>query len=448
MNNLTTRKIVLGMLMVLVLAFSVQSIADALTFGTRRSNDLQTLLPGDDFTISFSVSLDRPQVKDSYKDGRLRNPTRAEIAAGTYTSDDVVYTAPGGEPTGVDRSDAYDYNDEAITINSSPTISNLKIRRGRETFSIAQSSSTASLMETGEGSSELPSGTITLVGVAPTTPGKHIINIQDATPSADLPIGDQNVDPISFTIFVRNFTKSVRSTTITLPMTSKLQYGDDESDEEIHNGTASSIFTLGGGTHVPLTYTVDGPGRVYVRETYTDFSPASEGSRLRTLSTSSAASVRLDMNRGTNKVTVNIPGPQPPVTIIYIYGHAKIDIVDGNQTGATSGRLEEPLVVRVTDASASNRAVSGVAVKFDETETSIGDGMFIPIPGTTVYLDADGSLDDTLGADSYSAEIKSNDIPDAEGAINVQTDSGGEARFYYVLSAMSGIAFDRCYVSK
>ena len=32
MNNLTTRKIVLGMLMALVLTFSVQGIADALKF--------------------------------------------------------------------------------------------------------------------------------------------------------------------------------------------------------------------------------------------------------------------------------------------------------------------------------------------------------------------------------------------------------------------------------
>ena len=45
MNNLTTRKIVLGMLMVLVLAFSVQGIADALKFGTSRTGDLQTALP-------------------------------------------------------------------------------------------------------------------------------------------------------------------------------------------------------------------------------------------------------------------------------------------------------------------------------------------------------------------------------------------------------------------
>ena len=58
MSNLTTRKIVLGLLMVLVLAFSVQGIADALTFGTSRSGDLATESPTpNDFDIRFSVSL-------------------------------------------------------------------------------------------------------------------------------------------------------------------------------------------------------------------------------------------------------------------------------------------------------------------------------------------------------------------------------------------------------
>ena len=56
MNNLTTRKIVLGMLMALVLTFSVQGIADALTFSRpSNSGDLQTVFVGRDFTISFSV---------------------------------------------------------------------------------------------------------------------------------------------------------------------------------------------------------------------------------------------------------------------------------------------------------------------------------------------------------------------------------------------------------
>ena len=43
MNNLTTRKIVLGMLMTLVLTLSVQGIADALTFSTSRTGDLETV---------------------------------------------------------------------------------------------------------------------------------------------------------------------------------------------------------------------------------------------------------------------------------------------------------------------------------------------------------------------------------------------------------------------
>ena len=60
MNNLTTRKIVLGMLMALVLAFSVQGTADAeMTTRARRSSshqDLETRFPGQTFRISFSVS--------------------------------------------------------------------------------------------------------------------------------------------------------------------------------------------------------------------------------------------------------------------------------------------------------------------------------------------------------------------------------------------------------
>ena len=71
MNNLTTRKIVFGMLMALVLAFSVQGIADALTFGTSRSGDFQTVLANQDFTISFSVSPGSNTTPIRNKDGKL-----------------------------------------------------------------------------------------------------------------------------------------------------------------------------------------------------------------------------------------------------------------------------------------------------------------------------------------------------------------------------------------
>ena len=54
MNNLTTRKIVFGMLMTLVLAFSVQGIADALTLEKDFAYDLQTAVDDGIFTISFT----------------------------------------------------------------------------------------------------------------------------------------------------------------------------------------------------------------------------------------------------------------------------------------------------------------------------------------------------------------------------------------------------------
>ena len=56
MNNLTTRKIVLGLLMVLVLAFSVQGIADALTL-TVTSGETQSARMGSAFEMSFTVGL-------------------------------------------------------------------------------------------------------------------------------------------------------------------------------------------------------------------------------------------------------------------------------------------------------------------------------------------------------------------------------------------------------
>ena len=59
MNNLTTRKIVLGTLMVLVLAFGVLGNADALKFRNHTSNDgdLRTVFQNQEFTIRVPVTL-------------------------------------------------------------------------------------------------------------------------------------------------------------------------------------------------------------------------------------------------------------------------------------------------------------------------------------------------------------------------------------------------------
>ena len=108
MNNLTTRKIVLGLLMALVLAFSVQGIAEALTFSTSRSGDLETKAPNETFTIRFSVSLKGNTairiagdlVKDSTADGGAAN---ARIDSSGYLVveiDDKEYRTIETDPTG------------------------------------------------------------------------------------------------------------------------------------------------------------------------------------------------------------------------------------------------------------------------------------------------------------------------------------------------------------
>ena len=74
MNTLTTRKIVFGTLMALVLAFSVQGIADARTEPdlplSKTSGDFQTKTEGESFEIQFSIGIRNPTlIKNS--DGKL-----------------------------------------------------------------------------------------------------------------------------------------------------------------------------------------------------------------------------------------------------------------------------------------------------------------------------------------------------------------------------------------
>ena len=93
MKHLIRPKIGFGMLIMLILVFSVQGIADALTFKESRTGDLQTLLPNDTFTIKFSVNLTSP--KDIFDTNMT--PKRQEDEAG----DDI--DSSGYEVTLVDN---------------------------------------------------------------------------------------------------------------------------------------------------------------------------------------------------------------------------------------------------------------------------------------------------------------------------------------------------------
>ena len=83
MKDLTTRKTVLGLLMTLVLAFSVQGIADALNFTsqiTRRDSTAPHVYTGDPFEIQFSVNLETPQdVNTGVRSERYKAATSTDI---------------------------------------------------------------------------------------------------------------------------------------------------------------------------------------------------------------------------------------------------------------------------------------------------------------------------------------------------------------------------------
>ena len=84
--------------MTLVLALGVQGIADALTFSTSRSGDLETKAPNEQFTIRFSVTLKgNTAIRNS--DGDLVTEAAALIDSGGYRIDsdgNRLNTASGG----------------------------------------------------------------------------------------------------------------------------------------------------------------------------------------------------------------------------------------------------------------------------------------------------------------------------------------------------------------
>ena len=141
------------------------------------------------------------------------------------------------------------------------------------------------------------------------------------------------------------------------------------------------------------------------------------------------------MNRGSSKVSVYIQGQSPLETtksITFIYDYAVVTKTGGDpQVGATGGRLEDPLFVKVTDE--KKRPVPGLRVMFSNGQN---DTSFIPFPDTTVYITGSRTLapDDTTDETAIATETSPN-ASTGSNPIYVQTDSSGEAKVYYQLGA-------------
>ena len=464
MNNLTTRKIVLGVLMTLVLAFSVQGIADALTFGTTRTGNLKTTVSGNELTISFSVSLKGNTSIYTTIDGKRYLTTEAKNESNIIDSSGYRKTKDGkyanssgqalsdtddddndGTPDQTDR-DAwvkvsndvrYHYNQEAIAINAAPEISSLRRKIGSRSIAITQSTSEAALSETSEGDLKLSSGTITLT-CSPTGAGEYVITIYDVTPAADLPNGAASKSrQLSFTVYVVPSSDYTTSIGLESAVDNGHGFGNDNGDPPI-----STHFSK--GQNSPIIYRVEGPGWIFVKETYTgaNASPNSVGSAAKEISTSANANVFLDMSGGSNKVTV-WPRDRNPTqhgkSVTYIFNYAEIEIISGNnQTGVPNARLINPLAIRVKDS--KGRALSGLAVTFNPSS----EETLQPVIGTDVYLtetNAWAATFDTINRTfqaTTAVPIIASDATDNTGM--VPTDSRGEAEVYLKLGSASETA--------
>ena len=514
MNTLTTRKIILGMLVALVLAFCVQGIAEALTFSTSKTGDLETKAPNEQFTIRFSVSLKgntaiRNSVGDLVIEGRTTlidssgyqlnsdgnrinadegdaPPTAGAIPINSSgfrldsdgnrvtthidkDSDSVVdsgetfYTlvddqgvedtvdssgysvnadgdreSPLNKPTPAEQfkvSDAirYHYTSEAIKVDVEGNARIVKV--GSRIVNIPDTADLnmyerSHAMYNGASEHEKLSGSVSLVLEPTGTDGDVItVTVTDETPTNDAPANGKS-DPITFTLYSVKYQSNIANSTTTL-VGDGVDYAFDNDVRPL-----GTYFTFAQDAEAPVHYSIDGSGSLLIRQAYGDGSPTSVKTASKTLSTSSSAPVLIDMRRGTNKVTAWVSGGTPE-TVIFMYQgttpskYPSIEITSGNnQIGATSGRLEEPLVVKVTDG--NNRPLAGLAVAFTSDPA---DGRFIPIPETRVYTT---TTDVDLVDDTDNTTVATSSRPAPNATLWVQTDSSGVAQVYYQLSSTAG----------
>ncbi len=339
-----TRKGYLGLLMALVLAFSVQGIADALTVTRRSSDDLEIRDQGDSdrFKVSFSVS----DVDAADTNAELTIPSFEGMTLKRIGSSTVI----AGHEDGVTLRAVLEDGNESYQ----------RLRNTNYTLEYAVDSDATAGAQT-----------ITLGGVAFTV---YIVNDATTTEAEGITIGGEAYS-------VRGNQDSAIPITVTL------------------------------GSSLPVTFSVSGGGRVYVRVASDRTTSATSS-----LTTSTDAPVFLSMNSRTNKVTVTIQG-LAPATATYIYGNPRLQKVSGTgQTGIAGGRLEEPLVVKLVDF--GGRSVSGIPVAFS---TEAADDTFMAVPGETLYIPSGGELRTATTTRG----------PNDADPFTAYTDSGGEASVYY-----------------
>ena len=427
-RTLWTRNLFIGVLIGFVMVLGGQDTADAISRLTRSSGDLQTVIAGNDYQIRFTVSLQSITTIPAGETGTYRRDSSVTDKTGAYYYLDANNNGVKDTDETTTRTYTANHYYEQEQITFSGTGVNIK-RVGSHDVPSAQSGnlvmyeSTHNSYSTTSNPHQRLSGSVTLTLTAPTDPGAVEITITPATDSP-APPGHTEPSPLTFTIYVvPNLDDTTTLSRVTATTNQAWVRGNDNADRRIDN-----LFEASGAnaTNAPVIYKVEGPGRLYVEV-------GNRKSRsLQTLLTSKAALVRLDMNGGSNRVTIRGRDRSATESLLVIFNYAQIEIISGNdQTGVPDSRLRDPLGIRVKDA--KGRPLSGLAVSFAPGDTET----LQPVIGTDVYLATGNAWAETFDTITRTKQATSTVPTDLDAGDDgwVPTNRSGEAQVYLKLGA-------------
>ena len=377
MKNLTTRKIVLGLLMVLVLAFGVQGITDALTFSASTTNsnpadsgNLSWMNVGDMITVSVtSISINQSSPIDF---------TKVKEAI-------TVSVSGGGAEFPIGNSDVSSHTWTEEPSGDTQTNINTVITNGFD------------------------------VVVTVNSPGKVIVKVSDASSGGGI-TATNKAKTLAFTFYVVEHRLDVGSTEkiSLLGLTNGVGSGyDSRQPVQIHTADNKNN---------PVNFTIAGGGSLYVREGTVDGAEQSS-----TLTTSSSANVWMSMGTdndnaaNSNTVTAQVAN-NDIIQGIYIYGRPTLMVTTSSDplTGSRGQTFASAITVVVNDEDddgSPGGPVIGVPVKFDVADKSVTGAYLIP-PETE-------KTSPPVVTSTNSLIMNSNDIPSSARTLYVRTKDTG-----------------------
>ena len=403
MKNLTTRKIILGLLMAFVLAFGVQRVADAVRdpkLQQSSSDFFKFRTPNTTFSIRVSLPFDTPENSETAGETVTITFSSGITPIGIFQgeSSPVTLTEKGGRdadssanrPVSAANGNEYSFGDNRETNSTTITI------EGRFNNTGSQGEQTVEISSTGwtEGNTD---------GGESYTYYYYVSKANAAAADTDIPLSSTLG---TFTYFNE---------------TSGSGYAT-----EVYGGSTSQIFA-GDSQNVPVLY----GNRSRLQMSHENYKSNERVSLPGSGPIASNFAIHLRDNTSTDVVTTQLRGDDRSIiTGVYIYGHPELE-VDG-LTRSEKGAMENPgkpgeviqnaFTARVKDERGS--AVPGVPVSFDKiggTDPDVDTN-----PGTLIF--GSGNTGTLVNQDGDLIILNGNPITAGSGdPLYVRTNSSGRA---------------------